>query len=80
SADEDMPWPLIRAALASVARLAVLPMQDILALDSRHRMNIPGTSEGNWQWGFKWSQLPADTVEHLRHLNSLYGRVPQPHN
>ncbi len=79
-AGDDMPWPLIQAALASVARLAVLPMQDLLALDSRHRMNIPGTSEGNWQWGFKWSQLPADLVERLRHLNSLYGRVPQPHS
>jgi len=80
SAGGDMPWPLIRAALASVAHLAILPMQDLLALDSRHRMNIPGTSEGNWQWGFKWSQLPSDLVERLRHLNSLYGRVPQPHN
>lgn len=75
-----MPWPLIRAALASVSRLAVLPMQDLLELGSEHRMNIPGTSEGNWQWQFEWSQLPAVLVERLRHLNNLYGRVPQPHN
>ena len=80
SADGKMPWPLIRAALASVSRLAVLPMQDLLGLESEHRMNTPGTSEGNWQWQFEWTQLPADLVECLRHLNSQYGRVPQPHN
>ena len=80
SADGKMPWPLIRAALASVSRLAVLPMQDLLTLDSEHRMNIPGTSDGNWQWQFEWSQLPADLVECLRHLTTQYGRVPQPHN
>jgi len=75
-AGADMPWPLIRTALASVCRLAVLPMQDLLELDSRHRMNIPGTSEGNWQWGFDWTQLPVDLAERLRHLNSVYGRIP----
>ncbi len=79
-AEADMPWPLIQAALASVARLAVLPMQDLLALDSQHRMNTPGTSKGNWQWRYAWSELPANLVERLRHLNSLYGRIPQPHN
>ena len=56
--------------------LAVLPMQDLLELDTRHRMNIPGTSEGNWQWGFDWTQLPVDLAKRLRHLNSIYGRIP----
>ena len=76
SAAAEMPWPLIRTALASVSRLAVLPMQDLLELDSRHRMNTPGTSEGNWQWGFDWTQLPQDLPERLRHLNRVYGRIP----
>ncbi len=80
SSEARIPWPLIRAALASVARLAIIPMQDLLALDSQHRMNTPGTCEGNWQWGFDWSQVPTDLVERLRHLNTLYGRIPQPHN
>lgn len=71
-----MPWPLIRSALASVSRLAVVPMQDLLELDSRHRMNTPGTTEDNWQWGFDWTQLPLDLAERLRHLNQIYGRAP----
>jgi 4-alpha-glucanotransferase len=48
--DEEMPWPLIRLALGSTARLAVIPAQDLLGLGSESRMNTPGTDEGNWAW------------------------------
>ncbi len=72
---EPMPWPLIRAALASRARLAMLPMQDILALQGEHRMNLPGTTEGNWTWRFSWDQVDKDLAPCLRHMNSVYGRV-----
>ncbi len=71
---EPMPWPLIRAALASVAQLAVIPMQDILMLGSEARMNTPGTIEGNWRWRFSWDQVTPDLSERLRHLNRLYNR------
>lgn len=71
---ESMPWPLIRAALASVAGLAVLPMQDLLSLGSEHRMNIPGVAEGNWRWRFEWEWVPADLSDSLNELNRLYGR------
>ena len=46
----SMPEPLIRAALGSVAQLAVLPVQDLLGLGSEARLNTPGTIRGNWQW------------------------------
>jgi len=72
---EPMPWPLIRCALASPARLAILPMQDLLALDGRHRMNLPGTHEGNWLWRFEWEQVPPVLASRVRHLVSLYGRL-----
>src|SRR5690606_9615606 len=49
---EAMPWPLIRSALASPARWAIVPLQDLLTLDADHRMNTPGTTEGNWRWRF----------------------------
>lgn len=73
--DADMPWPMIRSALASVCCLAIVPMQDILELGGEHRMNAPGTTEGNWQWRFDWEQLPADLTQQLRHLLHLYGRL-----
>lgn len=53
----DMPAPLIDAALQSPARLAVVPLQDLLALGSEARMNIPGTETGNWQWRYRESDL-----------------------
>lgn len=73
-ADDSMPWTLVHTALASVARLAVLPMQDVLALDASHRMNIPGIAEGNWQWRFEWEQLRPEYGERLRDWVQLYGR------
>jgi 4-alpha-glucanotransferase len=71
---EPMPWPLIRAALASVSRLAILPMQDLLGLGRGHRMNTPGTSEGNWRWRFEWDQMPPGLSERLRRMTRMYGR------
>ena len=71
---EPMPWPLIRAALRSIAQLAVVPMQDLLGLDSRHRMNLPGSAEGNWSWRFDWGQLPPGLAARLRALVEEYGR------
>ncbi|MFA7388753.1 MAG: 4-alpha-glucanotransferase, partial [Thiohalobacteraceae bacterium] len=71
---ENMPWPLIRAALASVAVLAILPLQDVLELDSDHRMNKPGVAEGNWRWRFRWEQVPEDLATRLREMVALYGR------
>ena len=47
---QPMPWALVRLALASVARLVVVPAQDLLALGSESRMNTPGTAAGNWGW------------------------------
>ena len=72
---ETMPRPLLRAAFASVAQLAIVPMQDLLELDSAHRMNIPGTSGGNWCWQFDWSQVPEDLSARMQQWLSLYGRL-----
>ncbi len=71
---EPLPWPLIRAALASVALLAMLPMQDVLLLGSGHRMNKPGTKTDNWRWRFDWQQVSSELTQKLRHLIQLYGR------
>lgn len=72
---EPMPWPLIRAALASVANLAIVPLQDLLGLGTAARMNTPGTADGNWRFQFSWDQVPADLSARVRHLLSQYGRL-----
>lgn len=73
--NEPMPWPLINTALQSVCRTAILPMQDILGLDGSHRMNTPGTAEGNWLWRFSWEWISSDLTQKLKHLNQLYDRL-----
>lgn len=75
SGDCEMPWSLNRAALSSVAKTAILPMQDLLGLDKDSRMNTPGTVDGNWIWRFQWTQLHENLTNDLRQLNQLYGRV-----
>ncbi len=74
---EVMPWPLIRAALVSRAQIAIVPMQDVLELGSEHRMNTPGTVEGNWRWRFSWEQVAPALAPRLRGLVDMYGRGEQ---
>ncbi len=72
----DVHWAMIRAALNSVASLALFPLQDVLGLGSGHRMNTPGTLGGdNWTWRFAWDQL-GDSARVLGLLTAASGRGP----
>jgi 4-alpha-glucanotransferase len=70
----DMPWTMIRAAMASVADTAVHPMQDVLALPTECRMNYPGQESGWWGWRFEWSQVQPWHAGRLAEMGRLYGR------
>lgn len=70
-----MPDSLISAALASVAHLVILPLQDMLQLGSEARMNRPGSIEGNWQWQVNAADLNADRVKKYRSLLTRYARL-----
>jgi 4-alpha-glucanotransferase len=54
-----VPNTLLDAVYASPAHLAIVPMQDLLGLDSDTRMNTPGTTVGNWRWRLRWRDIPA---------------------
>jgi 4-alpha-glucanotransferase len=71
---EGMPWMLIAQAMASPAKTAIVPWQDFLSLDSEHRMNTPGTIEGNWHWRFQWQQVPDDLDTRIHDLLARYER------
>lgn len=75
SPDLPMPEALVAAAMQSVARLAVIPMQDLLCLDSVARMNVPGTAEGNWCWQLDAGVLDAGPPAWLRPLLAETGRL-----
>ena len=71
-------WPVIRAALATVSRLAVIPLQDLLDLPAESALNQPGTAEGNWRWRCTDAQLErlnGEKLEVLRHWIKLYDRT-----
>jgi 4-alpha-glucanotransferase len=70
----NMPADLINMVFESDAQLAIIPMQDILALDSSHRMNSPGTSSGNWHWRFNWQQLSASQTYSIKEMIERTGR------
>jgi len=71
---EGAAWGLTRTALASVAELAIIPLQDLLNLDNRSRMNQPGSTEGNWSWRLTDEPLSQELAQSLAQLNRLYGR------
>lgn len=75
SRGEDMPWPVIQAAFRSVSTLAIIPMQDLLGLDSTARFNTPGTIENNWLWQLDWRDVVPDLAGRIRELAGLYGRL-----
>ena len=64
----------IRLAMASVADLCIVPMQDYLKLDTSARMNMPSTAQGNWKWRITKTQLNSRLAEHLQGLAGLYNR------
>jgi 4-alpha-glucanotransferase len=72
---EDIVDDMLNCAFTSVAKLAVIPFQDVLKLDATHRMNTPGEEGGsNWCWRFNWDQLPVKLAESMYEKLSQYGR------
>ena len=67
---------LVRLAYTSVARMAVVPLQDLMKLGTEARMNYPSRAEGNWQWRFSSPMLSREISGRLRELALLYGRCP----
>lgn len=67
-------WDFIRAAWASTADIAIIPLQDALGLDSSARMNTPATAAGNWKWRFTWDMITPEICATLKKFTKLYGR------
>lgn len=72
----EMNWVMMRAILASVANLAIMPLQDVLGLGSEARMNLPARASGNWRWRFVSNQITPAMRARLTDLVQLYERIP----
>jgi 4-alpha-glucanotransferase len=73
---DEVAWELISLAWSSVAELAIAPLQDLLNLGAEARMNLPGSTEGNWRWRCTDEMLSASAFERLRGLTTTSDRSP----
>jgi 4-alpha-glucanotransferase len=71
----DIHWTFIRTVLASVADVAIAPVQDLLGLGSEARMNTPSRPTGNWRWRLEPGRIDAAAIERLRELTVIYERA-----
>jgi 4-alpha-glucanotransferase len=72
--EKEVSQVLARMAYSSVAKIVILPIQDILGLDESGRMNVPASTEKNWLWRLKPNQLTEDNKERLRDWVEVFGR------
>jgi 4-alpha-glucanotransferase len=71
---KEINWDFIRLAMGSVADLAIYPLQDVLGLDTSSRMNLPGTTEGNWEWRMEPGLLTPSVISRLKEITRIYER------
>ncbi|MCH8568812.1 MAG: 4-alpha-glucanotransferase [Balneolales bacterium] len=77
SACEKPALELIRLAMLSCADQAVFPLQDLMNLDTSHRMNYPGTTNNNWDWRYTPDMLEQVDRNFLLHLVNIGNRDPK---
>ena len=70
----DINMVMIRTLMASVADTVLFPLQDVLGVGSEGRMNLPGSSSGNWRWRFRSEALRADIASRLKSWAETYER------
>lgn len=76
ASDGRVVWSLIEAAMGSRADVAIIPVQDLLVLDDRARMNDPAVFRGNWSWRMPPDGLSEELAASLRALAVRYDRLP----
>ena len=70
----DVHWAMIKSAMLSVADTVIFPVQDVLGLDGRARMNTPGVAENNWRWRMRDGALTPAIAARLKGLTELSDR------
>jgi 4-alpha-glucanotransferase len=71
----EVHWELIRLAMMSVARMVIVPMQDILGLGGEARMNRPSVADGNWDWRMSPEPIAPEVMWRLLEMTEIYGRT-----
>lgn len=72
---ESQVRAVLRGALASAAKLCVIPLQDWLELGADARVNTPGTVDDNWSWRAIPGMCTDTLADQIRELTETYLRV-----
>ena len=72
----EINWLMIRSLYMSVAKVVIVPMQDVLGLGSEARMNRPGLATGNWGWRMDAAAVTPTLTRRLRGLAEISDRFP----
>ncbi|MBI4682601.1 MAG: 4-alpha-glucanotransferase [Nitrospirae bacterium] len=75
--EKTIHWEMIRLAMMSIADMVIVPMQDILGLGEKDRMNLPASPKGNWEWRLTTEQLSPSLMKRLTAITRIYGRDEQ---
>lgn len=77
TAHEGYHWGMMRGAWGCAAKLVIIPMQDVLGLDTRARINTPSTLGENWRWRMLRDACTPALAQKLRHDMGVYQRLPR---
>jgi len=71
---ENVAWDMIRLAFSTTGVYAIVPVQDLMSLGTKDRMNRPGTTDGCWQFRYTKDMLKGEYASHLVYLSKLFHR------
>lgn len=66
---EEAPSTFISYLFNSVPDKVIVPMQDFLSLGGEARMNLPGTTGGNWGWRMEPGAFDQNLINRIQKLN-----------
>ena len=67
----------IKTAMASIAKYAIFPIQDLLGFGNDCRMNKPSVAGGNWTFRYRKECLTESLARELKAMTELFGRIPE---
>ena len=73
--EEGYNWGMMRGAWASVADMAIVPIQDLIGIGSEARINTPSTLGDNWKWRATADQIDNKLATRLYKYTQMYGRL-----
>ena len=72
--ERTVHWEFVKLAMMSVADTVIIPMQDILGLGEKQRMNLPASAKGNWEWRLLQEQVSPELIRKLKTVTERYDR------